>query len=111
MLCKKIINPLLHTRNKILLYLNSFQKLTQQLELIKLQVLDVMNIPIQCEGFNPESSQVSLSLTVIDPREWKPTIHTDRRWNSSAKTFAQVMDITGNNQKTGVSVVAIVSKF
>ena len=102
---------MLQSLNKILLYLHSFQKLIEQLERIKLHLLDEMNIPIQCKGFNPESSQVCLSLTITDPRKWQPTILNDRRWNSAAKTFAQVMDIIGNNQKTGVSVVAIVSKF
>ena len=63
---------------------------------MKLYPLEEMSIPIQCEGFNPESSEVCVSLTVVDPREWKPTRLTDKRWNSEGKTFTQVIGVKVN---------------
>ena len=75
-------------------FLFTFKKLVHRLQGLGLRQLTETNFPINCKKFIPERSEVTVGLTVRDPRPWKPTNPDDKRWESDTKSFSKVLNTT-----------------
>ena len=58
---------------------------------MKLHPLPDLNVAIDYENFNPKRSEVSMSLSLPSPPNWKPTQPTSRKWSDNKGIFVQVI--------------------
>ena len=54
------------------------------------ELVEQLLVPVNYKDFNAEDSEVTVSLSVEDPDDWKPSKRQDRKWNVEHKEMTQV---------------------